>query len=134
MNDIESQLIKLIEETSEAGSINRLDPEKVRRQIADYLELQAEEAFCFPELAGDPFCGMLAADYDRQKRAMFILTLFDEKHVEVAIGLGEVTEVYDFGDDYPEDESQVISEAKKHFAVSPTLRFDRARFDAWLNG
>jgi|GEM_PF-7134414 len=134
MDDVENEIINLIELIAEPESINRLDPvDELRQNIVANLIIQAEEIENFPELEGEPFCALIAADYDSQKQAMFILVLFDEDNVTIATGLGEFSEVLDFSDDFPEDESQVINQAQKRFKVSPTRQFNRARFESWLH-
>lgn len=134
MSTIEIQIATLIEEVAEAGSENRLDPKAVRKQILLYLEMQTEEIENFPELVGHPFCALLAADYDRRKRAMLILVLFDENEVVVATGHGDFSEIREFGEnDYPEDESLVITEAQKRFHITSPRYFDRNAFESWLH-
>lgn len=123
----------VLDAANESGSENQLSLDGVKGWLAEYLEGQTEEIARFPELEDQPHWDLLAADFDPEREAVFVLAFFGSGMVTLLGGRGSMADIRDFAEcSFPDDPNDLLEEVFSRFTVSGRATLTHVDLTRWL--
>jgi len=115
------EVAALLEAAAEPGSPNRTTAPRVRKWLSEYLAFRRTEVARFPKLAGRPHWDLIAADFDTELDAVFVLAFFSAGTVCMVAGRGECAQIRSYGEsEFPDDPSTILDDVAARFWTAPT--------------
>jgi len=127
-------LTDLLQAAHEDQSRNVLTEEQVKTSLNRYLAIHDEEVANFPQEANVPHWNLLAADYDSNKEAMFLLAFFKNTSITLLTGRGSGESVREFSlNDFPTDSKMILDEVVSRFWIAGQATITYESLTSWLN-
>ena len=130
-----TEIVAVLNAASEVGSENLLRLANVKHWLTEYLQMHEEDVARFPKERNRSHWDLLGADYDPNKKALFLLVFFRDNSVTFLSGRGNKAEVHDFAENtFPKNPDDVLDEASHRFWVGGRTVVALNELLQWLNG
>ena len=134
MTDVAREIDRLLAAAREPGSPNDIEVAEVQAWLFELLEDYADELGGPEGLRGQILWDLIAADEDPARDALYLVAVFLETEVELAVGRGPCAGVRLFGEsEFSSDPRLLPGEVGNRFPTASTrISLPRAEVDEWI--